>query len=164
MGKKKTQKSDGSEEIKTQMDWARLSDYQKTMADRGYLEKAKNYLTNIQNKISQDTQKFGHSAYGAPYSDPSWSGTETAKMMKFQDYFHPTGVDRSNEAMAEVGQGLADKLQGGFTSSAQQAQAMHSMYKNEGISKKRGIDFNPPSVTEYLRKMEELKRQQQGGY
>jgi hypothetical protein len=126
-----------------------------------YLPKAKAYLNDIQAKISNDYSKYGKSAYGAPYSDPSWSGRETANMMRFQSYFHPTGVDRSNAAMADVGQGLADKLQGGFETPAQQAQAVHSMQKNESIGKKRGIDFNPPSVTEYLRMMEEMKR---GGY
>jgi hypothetical protein len=144
--------------ILTQMDWPRMSEYQQNLADKGYLDKAKNYLNNIQNKISQDNQKYGHSAYGAPYGDPAWSGGYTANVMKFQDYFHPTGVDRSNAAMAEIGQGLADKLQGGFETPAQQAQALGGMKRLESIGNKRGIDFNQPSVSEYLRLLG------QGGY
>ena len=143
------------EKMLTQMDWSKLSDYQQTLADKGYLDKAKNYLNNIQNKISQDNQRYGHSAYGAPYGDPAWSGGYTAQVMKLQDYFHPTGVDRSNQAMTDIGQSLADKLQGSFASPAQQAQAIGSMKRLESIGNKRGIDLNQPSVSEYLRLLEQ---------
>lgn len=116
-----------------------------------YLQKAKNYLNNIQKQNHQNIMEYGYTSMNTPYSDPSWKGLETARMMQFQDFFRPTGVDRSNEAMSDIGQSLADKLQGGFASPAEQAQAVGSMNRLQNIGNKRGINFAPQSVSDYLR-------------
>lgn len=79
--------------------------------ERKYIQEAKKYLDRQAKRRLSDIYKYGHTT-GIPYADPSWSGTETARMMRFQDWFRPTGVDRSEEAMQELSESLSDKLKG----------------------------------------------------
>ena len=153
---------------KIQTDWAEMSDYKQRMEDRGYLDKAKKYLNSMQNQIAGDYKKFGQSAYGAPYEDPAWNGNYTAQVMKFQDYFHPAGTDRSDKSLLEAGQKLADKLAGPFAPGEEEKNLREVELmgnKLAYIGGKRGIDFNPPSVDEYLKTIAGLKTKRSvGGY
>ena len=55
--------------------------------DRYYLDKAKDYLRNVNKQEFRNIQQYGGAAtVGIPYGDPSMSGDETAKYFKLYDY------------------------------------------------------------------------------
>ncbi len=133
-------------------DWARKSYWEKQKELNATMQLARRFRDQQWRKRiaqSSDPQMSSMLAWsgGANLSEPL--GT-TAGAMMLQRYFHPTGIDRSDKAMQELGKEIEAKT-------ADVLQTYHPMEQREQELKKL-----IPSVN-YLQK-KEMKRNQVGNF
>jgi hypothetical protein len=139
----------------TQSDWMNMERPKKLQIMRNYLNQAKDYLANIKKSGIMNQPK----SQWIPYSDPSMSGRETAKMMLFQNVMRPTGIDLSDSTLRQTGQNIEDKLnQTGREYNSDSDFVQRDLQKTLSLadalkyySKRRRQDFTGDTTNQFLR-------------